>query len=141
MSPSLVSNGTYPLSNLEEASRPALSELNSRLVLPDDAKRDSLSDSCPLPTLDLGPFLAQPNTSSTPAVEQLCQALAHCLSRTGCVVVKDPRVGSEDNSLFVDLMERYFSQEADVKCQDARPELHYQVCTSFPSWLQMGSLV
>ena len=130
MSPSLLSKGIYPLSKLEEASRPALSELNSRLVLPDDAKRDSLSDSCPLPTLDLGPFLAQLNSSPPSAVQQLCKALAQCLSRTGCVVVKDPRVGSEDNSLFVDLMERYFSQEAVVKRHDARPDLHYQVCTS-----------
>ena len=127
MSPSLISDGYSVPSKAEEVSRVALAELNSRLNPVNVAKRDSLSDFCPLPTIDLSSFLGQPSGCTSSAVNELCKALADCLSRTGCVVVKDPRVASEDNSHFVDLMERYFSQEADIKSRDARPELHYQV--------------
>ncbi|KAK9838948.1 hypothetical protein WJX74_006582 [Apatococcus lobatus] len=127
MSPSLISNGYCSPARVEELPCAAISELNSRLVVPDNAERDILSDSCPLPTIDLSPFLAQRFEAPNSAVQELCRRVADCLSSTGCVVIKDPRVASEDNSHFVDLMERYFSQAAGVKHQDARPELHYQV--------------
>ena len=111
----------------EEAQRSVLSELNSRLNVPSGAKLDALGASSPLPTFDLQPFLAGGNSSEL-FLQEECKALADCLSRTGCLIVRDPRVASEDNAHFLDLMERYFGQASEVKFRDARPELHYQVC-------------
>ena len=53
--------------------------------------------------------------------------MAKCLSETGCLIIRDPRVGKCDNETFLDLMESYFEQADEVKMQDARPALHYQV--------------
>ena len=53
--------------------------------------------------------------------------MARCLAETGCLIVRDPRVGKSDNETFLNLMERYFEQPDKVKLQDARPALHYQV--------------
>ena len=32
----------------------------------------------------------------------------------------------EDNSRFLDMMERYFGQESEAKLPEQRPELHFQ---------------
>ena len=32
-----------------------------------------------------------------------------------------------EEELFTDMMQRYFGQPADVKMEDARPDVHYQV--------------
>ena len=53
-------------------------------------------------------------------------SMARCLSETGCLVIRDPRVGVSDNETFLNLMERYFEQPTEVKMRDARPALHYQ---------------
>ena len=44
----------------------------------------------------------------------------------------DPRVAAADNARFLDMMERYFAQDAELKMAQARPELHYQVRDSAP---------
>ena len=54
--------------------------------------------------------------------------MAACLSQTGCLLVRDPRVNAADNDCFLDLMERYFGQSREAKMADVRPDLHYQVC-------------
>ena len=41
--------------------------------------------------------------------------------------MRDPRVTEADNDEFLDLLEEYFSQPAELKAEDARPELSYQV--------------
>lgn len=64
------------------------------------------------------------------AAEAMSTSMATCLSETGCLIVRDPRVGKSDNETFLDLMESYFEQPDEVKLRDARPELHYQVYTS-----------
>jgi isopenicillin N synthase-like dioxygenase len=51
--------------------------------------------------------------------------VADALHRFGCLVIKDPRVDEKSNSVFVDMMEKYFFI-SDGK-RDARPEMHYQV--------------
>ena len=58
---------------------------------------------------------------------RLADGVASSLRRTGCCVVRDPRVGPQDNRRFLDTMEAYFAQPASAKLADARPELHYQV--------------
>ena len=60
----------------------------------------------------------------------LAAGVAECLRRTGCCVVRDPRVRAADNERFLDMMERYFSRPGDAKLDDCRPDLHYQV----PRW-------
>jgi hypothetical protein len=73
-------------------------------------------------------------------VAQLCVALAESLRSTGCVVVRDPRVAAADNARFLDMMERYFAQDAAAKMAEARPELHYQVrCSARRAAEEAGS--
>lgn len=47
--------------------------------------------------------------------------------RTSALIVKDPRVGIEDNDEFLQLMEQYFDQETEAKKKDVRPQFHFQV--------------
>lgn len=88
----------------------------------------------PLPTFDISPMLQMADSDKSAGqaawpvhVQQLCQALAKCLHDTGCLIIRDPRVNSEDNTAFLDMMERYFEQDTDSKLKDSRPELHFQV--------------
>jgi hypothetical protein len=53
--------------------------------------------------------------------------VADVLQRTSALVIRDPRVTFEDNSTFLDVIEKYFEQPYEVKMKDVRPELHYQV--------------
>eukprot|EP00775_Hariotina_reticulata_P010695 gene10695-10852_t len=72
-----------------------------------------------LPVFDLSGFLAL-KQGEVPAEQlvQQCVQLADCLSSTGCVVVRDPRVATSDNDTFLDLLEQYFSRPAEEKMQD-----------------------
>lgn len=71
-------------------------------------------------TLDLQIFdLDDPNVSKSDLVE--------FLHKTGCLIVRDSFVNEYDNSNFIDLMERYFSQPKSEKMKDAHPELFYQI--------------
>lgn len=82
-----------------------------------------------LPTFDLTEFLEGPSGSEED-IRSFCQHVADCLAQTGCLIVRDPRVGSTEADSFLDMMERYFSQSADIKMHDVHPELHYQVYTT-----------
>lgn len=74
--------------------------------------------------------------------------LVEFLHETSCLIVKDNIVSETDNENFLDLMERYFEQDLDIKLKDARPELGYQVgvtpegvemsrCSQDPSCIEM----
>ena len=65
--------------------------------------------------------------ASTAAVHALAEGVAESLRRTGCCIVRDPRVQEADNDRFLDMMECYFSQPWETKLKDTRPQLHYQV--------------
>ncbi len=80
-----------------------------------------------LPLFDLSEFLL---ARDGPSAEQdtFCEEMASCLQQTGCLIVRDPRVSSEQSDCFLDMMERYFSQPTELKMPDVHPELHYQVC-------------
>eukprot|EP00879_Flechtneria_rotunda_P021970 GHRR01023170.1.p1 GENE.GHRR01023170.1~~GHRR01023170.1.p1 ORF type:complete len:229 (+),score=50.13 GHRR01023170.1:213-899(+) len=80
-----------------------------------------------LPVFDLAPFLALDGQAPSAELLQLCQQLADCLARTGCLVVRDPHVAAADNDTFLDLLETYFSRSDEEKQAEARPELSYQV--------------
>jgi len=51
--------------------------------------------------------------------------VADSLHRFGALVIKDPRVEEQSNTVFIDMLEKYF-YNSDGK-RDARPEMHYQV--------------
>lgn len=63
----------------------------------------------------------------SPEVVEVCAELAKCLENTGALLVRDPRCNEDDNSIFIDMMERYFSQSDAKKNMQAKPELHFQV--------------
>merc|ERR1711871_499997 len=58
---------------------------------------------------------------------QACLQICACLERCGALIVKDPRVRQEDNSHFLDMMERYYSQPTECTDKDIRKECFYQV--------------
>ncbi|CAG9464386.1 unnamed protein product [Pedinophyceae sp. YPF-701] len=79
-----------------------------------------------LPVVDLAPLVDCEDFTSE-AVQDTCKQIASCIVRTGCLLVRDPRVGQGDSDVFLDTMERYFAQPPEVKQADARPDLAYQV--------------
>jgi len=56
-----------------------------------------------------------------------CQLIAETLKKTSCLIVKDPRVTEEDNTHFLNMMEKYYDQPLEVKMADVHPELYYQL--------------
>lgn len=72
--------------------------------------------------VDLEPYLRHPSR------ERGCDELARALAESGALAVRDPRVATEDNERFLDLMEGYFADRThEEKLSEARPELSYQV--------------
>eukprot|EP00178_Gracilaria_changii_P025897 TRINITY_DN795_c0_g1_i1.p2 TRINITY_DN795_c0_g1~~TRINITY_DN795_c0_g1_i1.p2 ORF type:complete len:101 (-),score=11.97 TRINITY_DN795_c0_g1_i1:1121-1423(-) len=71
--------------------------------------------------VDLTSFLSSSEFSKD------CERIANSLRDYGAVLIRDPRVESQDSDKFVNLMERYFEQPSEVKMKDARPEVFYQV--------------
>ena len=83
---------------------------------------------CPaLPVFNLESYLNSDSDNTDEDVAQLCLALAASLCQSGALVVRDFRVDTSQNELFLDLLERYFSQSTEAKMHDVRPELAYQV--------------
>ncbi|KAJ3413884.1 hypothetical protein HDV05_007326 [Chytridiales sp. JEL 0842] len=77
-----------------------------------------------LPVIDLRPYLANPDSAE--ALEE-CKKAAQSLETYSALSILDPRVTEAHNADFLDLMEDYFAQPFDVKAEDARPEVGYQV--------------
>ena len=82
-----------------------------------------------LPVFDISVLLEGGEMLSA-AQDNLCREVAACLHQTGCLIVRDPRVGTEQSNGFLDMMERYFCQPKELKLPDVFPELHYQVSCS-----------
>ncbi|KAI0977299.1 hypothetical protein F4678DRAFT_468506 [Xylaria arbuscula] len=77
-----------------------------------------------LPIIDLDVFLTAP---SSPAAQAECSRAASALITYGALILHDSRVAEPDNAAFLDLLEDYFAQPADVLRRDERPDLGYQV--------------
>ncbi|KAI9163694.1 hypothetical protein HJFPF1_05316 [Paramyrothecium foliicola] len=78
-----------------------------------------------LPVIDLDVYLN--HASDSPEVQAECAKAAQALITYGALVLHDSRVSSDDNEVFLDLLEDYFAQpEADLR-RDERPELSYQI--------------
>jgi len=95
-------------------------------VLPvaDDAAARKIIDEqmSQFPVIDLANFLAKPDSSADD-----CKSIAHLLHQFGILIVRDPRVDPSLNGKFLDMMEQYYEQPEEVRLQDARPDVHYQV--------------
>lgn len=81
------------------------------------------ADVLSLPTIQLKTFFDRDKDPAAYAAE--CAKVADALHNYGVVVLADPRVNEADNSIFLDMMERYFELSDGVR--DARPEFHFQV--------------
>ncbi|KAI1647379.1 Clavaminate synthase-like protein [Daldinia loculata] len=78
-----------------------------------------------LPVIDLDIYRNNPATS--PEVQEECLRAARALATYGALVLHDSRVSESDNEAFLDLLEDYFAQPAELLRRDERPELGYQV--------------
>ena len=78
---------------------------------------------------DMSDYIAARQRGEEPGEEALavCRAMADYIHRTGILVIRDPRVSSEDNDGFLDLLQRYYAQPREALMEDARPDIHYQV--------------
>jgi isopenicillin N synthase-like dioxygenase len=76
-----------------------------------------------LPVVNLADFLQGEREKSL----EECKKLAESLREYGAVVLRDPRVGEEDNNQFLDMMEDYFEQDLPAKMEDVRKDIHYQL--------------
>ncbi|KAG9000114.1 hypothetical protein FRB94_002080 [Tulasnella sp. JGI-2019a] len=77
-----------------------------------------------LPVIDLDMFLKDPQ-SVEGSIE--CKKAANALVEYGALYVKDSRYSESDNDAFLDIMEDYFSQPAELLKKDERPEYGFQV--------------
>ena len=48
------------------------------------------------------PKAPKPQSPETAGLQALCQAVADALVNTGCLVIRDPRVGPDDSDVFLD---------------------------------------
>jgi len=76
-----------------------------------------------LPAVDLACFFNK--DKDTEAYNAECRKAADALHRYGVCIVKDPRVKEQNNSDFLDMMEKYFENSDGER--DARPQHSYQV--------------
>lgn len=87
-----------------------------------------------VPVVDLGVFFKHKESLSTSTdgvssfekeyIEE-CKKASRAFNEYGLAVIKDPRVSEENNSEFVDMMEKYFEGSDGIR--DAKPEAAYQV--------------
>jgi len=76
------------------------------------------------PVIDLAPFLSSPDSAESLAA---CKQIGELLHLFGLLIVKDPRVAPSLNEKFLNMMEQYYDQPEQVRLEDARPDVHYQV--------------
>ena len=60
-----------------------------------------------IPSIDISNYL-----SKTGTWEQDCHEVASIFKKYGLLIIKDPRVNTDQNNNFLDLMERYFMKRS-----------------------------
>ena len=80
-----------------------------------------------VPIIDVEPFLSGKGNR----LEE-CKTVAESLHKYGCLIIKDPRVNQQENSQFLDMMEKYFAKRAADLYQgkavaDIYPNYDFQV--------------
>ena len=66
-----------------------------------------------VPIVDVEPFLRGQGNC-----EKDCQTVAESLHKYGCLIIKDPRVNQQENSEFLDMMEKYFADRSLKKIKE-----------------------
>jgi isopenicillin N synthase-like dioxygenase len=56
-----------------------------------------------------------------------CKTIARLLHHYGFLIIRDPRVPERENETFIDMMEQYYEQPEEVKAEDVRKDVFYQV--------------
>jgi len=74
--------------------------------------------------IELEYFLEDPESEK--AISE-CNRVADLFCRMGALTLRDPRVTFEDNKVFLNMIENYFSQSDEIKLKDCRPQLNYQI--------------
>ena len=59
--------------------------------------------------------------------ESECNEISALLRQFGMLIVKDDRVDDSLNTQFLNMLEQYYEQPTEIRDQDARPDVHYQV--------------
>jgi len=77
------------------------------------------------PVIDLSAYLHKSGDWQTS-----CTEIAGLLQQFGMLIVRDERVDPSLNSAFLDMLEQYYEQPVEVRNEDARPDVHYQVGTT-----------
>eukprot|EP01024_Parvocaulis_polyphysoides_P001846 TRINITY_DN10530_c0_g2_i1.p1 TRINITY_DN10530_c0_g2~~TRINITY_DN10530_c0_g2_i1.p1 ORF type:complete len:409 (-),score=35.77 TRINITY_DN10530_c0_g2_i1:999-2063(-) len=79
-----------------------------------------------IPQVDITPWLKNQQISDEQS-QQLATEIAQSFITYGVLIVRDPRVSTNDSNCFLDMMERYFGQPYQKKLEDQRPDVYYQV--------------
>lgn len=85
------------------------------------------SSALSVPIVDVKPFLTESGNYT-----QDCKTVAEALSHYGCLIIKDPRVHQDQNSRFLDMMEKFFQKRskelyAGRPVPDIFPDTNFQV--------------
>ena len=83
-----------------------------------------LSEDLEVPVFDMSPLLYSKDEKK---ISKLCESMGKAMAETSILIVRDPRVSKTDSGNFLDMMERYFSQERELLDKDVRAELQYVV--------------
>ena len=87
-----------------------------------------LSEDLEVPVFDMSPLLYSKDEKK---ISKLCESMGKAMAETSILIVRDPRVSKTDSGNFLDMMERYFSQERELLDKDVRAELQYVERSSY----------
>lgn len=87
-----------------------------------EIKQDEAFDQMQYPVVDLSSYLNDPKKAS-----EDCKTIAKLLHKFGFLCVKDPRVNHIHNDRFIDMLEKYYGQSDEIKAEDIRKDVFYQV--------------
>ena len=84
-----------------------------------------------IPIVDLKTYMTADSTA-TPEIQALCKQVSEGFHKYGIIIIRDPRVDMQDNSEYINLMEKYFNNVSKPyyeggELKDVKPEYHYLV--------------
>ncbi|EPZ34897.1 hypothetical protein O9G_002028 [Rozella allomycis CSF55] len=75
-----------------------------------------------LPVVDIDKYVTEGNNQI-----ELCLQVSNAFREFGAIAIRDSRVPFEKNEHFLDILEKYFSQDEEALMRDSRPEIGYQI--------------
>jgi isopenicillin N synthase-like dioxygenase len=87
-----------------------------------------MSDTLDLPVVDLTEILTAGGKYDSPEISKQAAVASAALKQYGLLCVRDPRaMTGVTNEDFLDMLEQYFEQPEDMKDQDVRKDIWYQL--------------